>query len=72
MKFSKFIDSLPEKPIVIGHSLGGLIVQKLVEMNKVVAGISIDGGTPKNVLPTLRTVRSMFPIINPFKGKSVL
>lgn len=71
MHLSKFIDSLPEKPIIIGHSLGGLAVQKLVEMDKAVAGISIDGGTPKNVLPTLRTVRSMFPVINPFKGKSV-
>jgi pimeloyl-ACP methyl ester carboxylesterase len=71
MKIAGFIDSLPEKPIVIGHSLGGLVVQKLVEINKVARGISIDGGTPKNVFPTLRTVRSMFPVINPFKGKSV-
>src|SRR5690606_594360 len=27
----KFIDALPEKPILIGHSLGGLSVQKLIE-----------------------------------------
>ena len=71
LNLSKFIDSIPEKPIIIGHSLGGLVVQKLIEMDKAVAGISIDGGTPKNVLPTLRTVRSMFPVINPFKGNSV-
>lgn len=29
---AKLIDTLPEKPILIGHSLGGLAVQKLVEM----------------------------------------
>jgi pimeloyl-ACP methyl ester carboxylesterase len=67
----KLIDSLPEKPIVIGHSLAGLVVQKLVEMNKVAAGISIDGAPPKNVLPGLRTFRTMFPVINPLKGNSV-
>src|ERR1041385_1938747 len=32
-----FIDKLPEKPILIGHSMGGLAVQKLLEMNKGVA-----------------------------------
>ena len=28
-----FIDQLPEKPILIGHSMGGLAVQKLLEMD---------------------------------------
>src|SRR6478735_1886154 len=26
----KFIDALPEKPILVGHSLGGLAVQKIM------------------------------------------
>ncbi|MES2690960.1 MAG: alpha/beta fold hydrolase, partial [Bacteroidota bacterium] len=43
MNIVKLIDTLPEKPIVIGHSLAGLVVQKLIEMDKAVAGISIDG-----------------------------
>lgn len=67
---AKLIDSLPEKPIIIGHSLAGLVVQKLVEMNKAAAGICIDGATPKNVLPGLRTFRTMWPVINPLKGNS--
>ena len=33
----KLIDTLPEKPIVIGHSLAGLVVQKLIELDKAVA-----------------------------------
>ena len=66
----KLIDSLHEKPIVIGHSLAGLVVQKLVEMGKASAGICIDGAVPKNILPPLRTVKTMFPVIQPFSGNS--
>ncbi|MCH5718470.1 alpha/beta fold hydrolase [Niabella hibiscisoli] len=64
------IDSLPEKPIVIGHSLAGLVVQKLVEMNKAIAGISIDGAPPKNVLAPWATVKAVWPVVNLFKGNS--
>ena len=71
MNIVKLIDSLPEKPIVIGHSLAGLVVQKLVEMDKVSAGICIDGATPKNVTPSLQAVFTNFPVINPLKGSSI-
>lgn len=64
------IDSLPEKPIVIGHSLAGFVVQKLVEMNKAVAGISINGAPPKNVFPGIPTVLAVAPVVNPFSGNS--
>ena len=30
-KMEVFIDTLPEKPIIVGHSMGGLITQKLIE-----------------------------------------
>src|SRR5690606_15629571 len=65
-----FIDSLPEKPIVIGHSLGGLIVQKLIDQEKVAAGISLDGAPPKNIMAPLSTLSTIWPIINIFKGNS--
>ena len=68
---AKFIETLPEKPIVIGHSLGGLTIMKLVELDKAVAGISIDGAAPKNILPPFQTVKTMFPVINFLKGNSV-
>jgi len=70
MNIVKLIDSLPEKPIVIGHSLAGLVVQKLVEMNKAAVGICIDGATPKNLFPPFRTIKTMFPVITPFAGSS--
>lgn len=66
----KLIDTLPEKPIVIGHSLAGLVVQKLIELDKAVAGISIDGAPPKNVFAPWQTIKTVLPVVNPFKGGS--
>lgn len=40
-RFVLFIGSLPEKPIVIGHSLGGLIVQLLLQRGLAPAGVAI-------------------------------
>jgi pimeloyl-ACP methyl ester carboxylesterase len=67
MNIAKFIDTLPEKPIVIGHSLAGLVVQKLIEMDKVVAGVSIDGAPPKNVFAPFQTIKTVFPVVNFFR-----
>lgn len=68
MNIVSLIDTLPEKPIVIGHSLAGLVVQKLIELDKAVAGVSIDGAPPKNVLPPFQTIKTVFPVVNPFKS----
>lgn len=69
---SAFIDNLPEKPILIGHSIGGLAVQKLIEMNKGVAGICIDPAPPKGIFSFKWSfLKANLPTINPFKGNSV-
>jgi pimeloyl-ACP methyl ester carboxylesterase len=69
---STFIDKLPEQPILIGHSIGGLAVQKLIEINKGVAGICIDSAPPKGVFSfKLSFLKANLPIINPLKGNSV-
>lgn len=67
-----FIDKLPEKPILIGHSMGGLAVQKLIEMNKGIAGICIDPAPPKGIFSFKWSfLKANLPTINPFKGNSV-
>lgn len=68
MNIARLIDTLPEKPIVIGHSLAGLVVQKLIEMDKAVAGISIDGAPPKNIFAPFQTIKTVFPVVNFFKS----
>lgn len=66
-----FIDNLPEKPILIGHSIGGLLVQKLIEMDKGVAGICIDPAPPKGITSFKWSfLKANFPTINPLKGNS--
>lgn len=69
---SAFIDTLPEKPILIGHSMGGLAVQKLIELDKGVAGICIDSAPPKGVFSFKWSfLKANLPTINPLKGNSV-
>ena len=67
-----FIDALPEKPILIGHSFGGLTAQKLVESGRAEAAILISSAPPKGTItfnPSF--IRANNPVINPFKGKTV-
>ncbi len=53
---ANFIDTLPEKPVVIGHSMAGLATQKLVDLGKASAAVSINGAPPKNVMPPISTL----------------
>lgn len=65
--YVKTIQSLPEKPIVIGHSFGGLLTQQMVKRDLAAAAVAIDSVPPQGVL-TLRWsfTRSLWPVINPF------
>ena len=63
------IDNLPEKPLVIGHSMAGMVVLKLVELGKVAAGVSIDGAPPKNVFPPFQTLKTVLPSFGFFSFK---
>jgi pimeloyl-ACP methyl ester carboxylesterase len=65
----KLIDSLPEKPLIIGHSMAGMAVMKLLELNKAVAAVSIDGAPPKNVFPPFATLKVVLPAFGFFSGK---
>ncbi|MCW4468868.1 alpha/beta hydrolase [Flavobacterium sp. MFBS3-15] len=48
--YTTIIEKEPQKPIVIGHSLGGLVVQALVNKNAVAAGVAIHSIPPKDSL----------------------
>jgi pimeloyl-ACP methyl ester carboxylesterase len=69
---AKFIDTLPEKPILIGHSMGGLLVQKLISIDKGAMGVCIDTAAPAGVVVLKWSfLKSNLPVINPLKGDSV-
>lgn len=62
-----FIKGLGEKPALIGHSMGGLAVQILLQRDVAVAGVAIDPAPPAGVFTTEWSfVKSNFPAINPF------
>ena len=71
--YADFIDQLEDKcPILIGHSMGGLIVQKLIQEQKGSLGICISSASPKGVLTFKWSfVKSNIGVINPFKGNSL-
>jgi len=49
--YAKVVKSFPEKPIVIGHSLGGLMTQILVNRDLAAAGVAIHSVPPLGVFP---------------------
>jgi non-heme chloroperoxidase len=48
--FAKIIRELPSKPIIIGHSFGGLVTQVLLGRDLGIAGVAIDPAPIKGVL----------------------
>src|SRR5688572_1755618 len=47
--YEDIVQTFPEKPILIGHSLGGLIVQLLMQRNLAKAGIAIHSFPPRGL-----------------------
>lgn len=71
--YETIIRGLDEKPIILGHSMGGLVVQMLLERGVAAAGIAIEPGTTRGVLRLpLSTLRAASPFIaNPFNFNRV-
>jgi pimeloyl-ACP methyl ester carboxylesterase len=64
--YQKSIRVMAEPPVLIGHSLGGLIVQVLLQGGVGAAGVAIDSAPPLGVLTTQWSfVKSNWPILNP-------
>ncbi|MGY6026985.1 alpha/beta hydrolase [Streptomyces spinosirectus] len=63
--YQSVIDGLDTKPIVIGHSFGGLIAQKLLAGGDASAAVAIDPGQIKGVKPVpLAQIRSGLPVLS--------
>src|SRR5260370_4709076 len=58
------LKALPRKPILVGHSFGGLLVQNLLGRDLASAAIAIDPAPPRGVpeLP-LSALKSAFPVL---------
>jgi pimeloyl-ACP methyl ester carboxylesterase len=61
--YAGIIDELPDKPILIGHSFGGMIAEKLLGENYAAAAIGIDAAQIKGVLPLpLSAIKATLPV----------
>jgi alpha-beta hydrolase superfamily lysophospholipase len=64
---ARTIQNLDVKPILIGHSMGGLLVQLLLQKDLAAAGVAIDSAPPQGVFTTSWSfLKSNWPHINPF------
>jgi pimeloyl-ACP methyl ester carboxylesterase len=62
--YAKAIAELDGKPILVGHSFGGAIVEKLLGQGLGAAAIAIDAAPIKGVLPLpISALRSTFPVL---------
>ena len=68
------ISGLSKKPAVIGHSFGGLIVQKIADKGAAAATVAIDNAPIKGVLPLpLSALKSGSPVLrNPANRKKAI
>ena len=58
-----YIQELPAEPIIIGHSFGGLLAQKLLGEQHAIAAVAIDAAQIKGVLPLpLSALHSTLPV----------
>jgi len=66
--FEAQIRALPTPPILMGHSFGGLIVQMLLDRGLGAAGVAIDAGPPRGVLPSFTAIKSALPVLLAWRG----
>src|SRR6202046_5374233 len=61
--YASSIDQLPARPVLIGHSFGGMIAEKLLGLDLGAAAIGIDAAQIKGVLPLpLSSLRATLPV----------
>jgi pimeloyl-ACP methyl ester carboxylesterase len=61
--YAGLIEQLPTPPVIIGHSFGGMIAEKLLGEDLGAAAVAIDAAQIKGVLPLpLSSLRSTLPV----------
>jgi pimeloyl-ACP methyl ester carboxylesterase len=68
--YAGIIDALPEQPILIGHSYGGLVVQMLLDRGYGAAGVAIDPGPAAGIMAGPRAFLAALPVFLAWRGWS--
>ena len=62
--YAEIIATLDAPPVLIGHSFGGTVAEKLLGLDLAVAAVTVDAAQIKGVLPLpLATLRTAFPVL---------
>jgi len=62
--YEQLVRALPSKPVIMGHSFGGALVQLLLDRGLGAAGVAIDSAPTKGVLLLpWSSIRSLFPVL---------
>jgi pimeloyl-ACP methyl ester carboxylesterase len=69
--YAAVVRDLYRSPIIVGHSFGGLVAEKLVTMGLGAAGIAIDAAPFRGVLPLpLSTLKSSLPVLGKLSNRT--
>jgi pimeloyl-ACP methyl ester carboxylesterase len=69
----RMIDALGSAPVLIGHSGGGLLAQKLAEEGRCLAAVLLSPAPPWMLLPSFDALPALIPLLpNIIAGRSVL
>ncbi|MFB9079159.1 alpha/beta hydrolase [Flavobacterium procerum] len=74
--YTEIIETLSEKPILIGHSYGGLLTQLLVQKDLAICGVCIHSFAPKNIwngkFDFYRKIWNTFSYLKPSEKKYLI
>jgi pimeloyl-ACP methyl ester carboxylesterase len=61
--FARFIETLPEKPLIIGHSMGGLVTQLLLDRGYGAAGVLLNPGPVAGIIADPVSLLAALPVL---------
>lgn len=68
-QFTDIVRTLDRKPIIIGHSMGGLVTQILLNRGLGIGGAVLDSAPPRGVFTLAWSFfKANFPLINPLES----
>jgi pimeloyl-ACP methyl ester carboxylesterase len=71
--YDRVIRALPEPPLIIGHSFGGLFAELLLDRGLGAAGVAIEPAPIRGIIPRPRSILSSLPVyLTPLAWRRVL